>query len=85
MEQATSERLKKRRVSSGIAQFDSLLGDLFIGDNVLWYEDAAAFRRFCLHFIRESLARKQPRSTSPSTARRKMSCPFSERWRKART
>ena len=61
MEQTTSERLKKRRVSSGIPQLDNLLGDLYIGDNVLWYEDAGSFSStFCLFFIRESLARKQP-------------------------
>ena len=61
MEQTPSERLKKRRVSSGIAQLDSLLGDLYIGDNVLWYEEAGSFSSaFCLQFIRESLTRKQP-------------------------
>ncbi len=53
--------VKKKRVSSGIAELDRLLGDLFIGDNVLWYEDAGSFSAvFCLHFIRESLARKKP-------------------------
>ena len=40
--------------------FDTyLLGDLYIGDNVLWYEDAGSFSSaFCLHFIRESLAKR---------------------------
>lgn len=53
--------MKKKRVSSGIAELDRLLGDLYIGDNVLWYEDAGSFSAvFCLHFIRESLARKKP-------------------------
>ncbi len=53
--------LKKKRVSSGISELDRLLGDLFIGDNVLWYEDAGSVSAvFCLHFIRESLARKKP-------------------------
>jgi KaiC/GvpD/RAD55 family RecA-like ATPase len=57
----TTESVKKKRVSSGIAELDRLLGDLFIGDNVLWYEDAGSFSAvFCLHFIRESLARKKP-------------------------
>ena len=56
-----SEGVKKRRVSSGIAELDHLLGDLYIGDNVLWYEDAGSFSAmFCLHFVRESLARKKP-------------------------
>lgn len=51
----------KKRVSSGIAELDRLLGDLFIGDNVLWYEDTGSFSAvFCLHFIRESLTRKKP-------------------------
>ncbi|MDK9709082.1 MAG: helix-turn-helix domain-containing protein [Desulforhopalus sp.] len=53
--------MKKKRVSSGIAELDRLLGDLYIGDNVLWYEDAGSFSAvFCLHFIKESLARKKP-------------------------
>ncbi len=52
---------KKKRVSSGIRQLDGLLGDLYIGDNVLWYEDAGSFTSaFCVHFIRESLAHKKP-------------------------
>lgn len=55
------EPTKKKPVSSGIAQLDQLLGDLFIGDNVLWYEDAGSFSAaFCVHFIRESLALKKP-------------------------
>lgn len=53
--------LKKKRVSSGISELDRLLGDLFIGDNVLWYEDAGSFSAvFCLSFIKESLTRKKP-------------------------
>jgi len=55
------ETTKKKPVSSGIAQLDQLLGELFIGDNVLWYEDAGSFSAaFCVHFIRESLALKKP-------------------------
>lgn len=55
------ETKEKKRVSSGIAQLDSLLGGLYIGDNVLWYEDAGSFSAaFCVHFIRESLMRKKP-------------------------
>ena len=57
----TAENGKKRPVSSGLPELDRLLGDLYIGDNVLWYEDAGSFSAvFCLHFIRESLARKKP-------------------------
>jgi transcriptional regulator with XRE-family HTH domain/KaiC/GvpD/RAD55 family RecA-like ATPase len=55
------ETIKKKPVSSGISQLDHLLGDLYIGDNVLWYEDAGSFSAaFCVHFIRESLALKKP-------------------------
>lgn len=55
------EAMKKKPVSSGIAQLDNLLGDLYIGDNVLWYEDAGSFTAvFCIHFIRESLTLKKP-------------------------
>nr|WP_321464455.1 helix-turn-helix domain-containing protein [uncultured Desulfobulbus sp.] len=55
------DQLKKKRVSSGIDQLDNLLGDLFIGDNVLWYEDAGSFSStFCVHFIRQSLREKKP-------------------------
>ena len=55
------DQLKKKRVSSGIGQLDSLLGDLFIGDNVLWYEDAGSFSSaFCVQFIRQSLREKKP-------------------------
>jgi len=46
---------KKVRVSSGVSQFDDLLGGLFIGDNVIWYDDAGSLASlFCLNFIRES-------------------------------
>ena len=55
------DAMKKKRVSSGIPQLDSLLGGLYIGDNVLWYEDAGSFSAaFCVNFIRESLALKKP-------------------------
>ena len=52
---------KKKRVSSGIPELDRLLGDLYIGDNVLWYEDVSSFSSvFCLSFIKETLSRKGP-------------------------
>ncbi|MEE4243209.1 MAG: helix-turn-helix domain-containing protein [Desulfopila sp.] len=55
------ENTSRKRVSSGIPQLDVFLGDLYIGDNVLWYEDAGSFFPvFCLNFIRESLAQKKP-------------------------
>jgi len=52
---------KKKRVSSGIPELDRLMGDLYIGDNVLWYEDVSSFSSaFCLSFIKETLSRKRP-------------------------
>jgi len=52
---------EKRRISSGIEQLDCLLGGLYIGDNVLWYEDAGSFAStFCAQFIRQSLVLKKP-------------------------
>jgi transcriptional regulator with XRE-family HTH domain len=37
------------------------MGDLYIGDNVLWYEDSGSFSSaFCLNFIKETLTRKSP-------------------------
>lgn len=55
------DQTKKKRVSSGIQQLDTLLGDLYIGDNVLWYEDAGSYSSaFCVQFIRQSLEAKKP-------------------------
>lgn len=52
---------RKKRVSSGIPELDTFLGDLYIGDNVLWYEDTDSFAAaFCLNFIRETLSSKKP-------------------------
>jgi transcriptional regulator with XRE-family HTH domain/KaiC/GvpD/RAD55 family RecA-like ATPase len=46
---------KKISVSSGVSQFDNLLGGLLIGDNVIWYDDAGSLASlFYLNFIRES-------------------------------
>ena len=51
---------KKVSVSSGVSQFDNLLGGLYIGDNVIWYDDAGSLASlFCLNFIRESQARRK--------------------------
>ena len=55
------ETIKKKPVSSGLADLDKLLGGLYIGDNVLWYEDAGSYSAvFSLSFIRESLTKKKP-------------------------
>lgn len=51
---------KKISVSSGVSQFDNLLGGLYIGDNVIWYDDAGSLASlFCLNFIRESQAQRK--------------------------
>ena len=45
------------RVASGVSQLDQLLGGLFIGDNVVWYDDAGSLASvFCLNFIQASQA-----------------------------
>ncbi len=53
-----SDRL---RVSSGVTQLDRLLGGLFIGDNVVWYDDSGSLASvFCLNFIRASQSDGKP-------------------------
>lgn len=53
-----SERL---RVASGVSQLDRLLGGLFIGDNVVWHDDAGSLASvFCLNFIQVSQAQSKP-------------------------
>jgi transcriptional regulator with XRE-family HTH domain/KaiC/GvpD/RAD55 family RecA-like ATPase len=53
-----SERL---RVASGVSQLDQLLGGLFIGDNVVWHDDAGSLAYvFCLNFIQASQAQNKP-------------------------
>ena len=52
---------RKIRVSSGVRQLDRLLGGLFIGDNVIWYDDAGSLAPvFCFNFVQESQARGKP-------------------------
>lgn len=53
-----SERL---RVASGVSQLDRLLGGLYIGDNVVWHDDAGSLASvFCLNFIQASQAQEKP-------------------------
>ena len=48
---------RKIRVSSGVEQLDRLLGGLYIGDNVIWYDDAGSLAPvFSFNFIQESLS-----------------------------
>jgi transcriptional regulator with XRE-family HTH domain/KaiC/GvpD/RAD55 family RecA-like ATPase len=52
---------EKQRVASGIKQLDLLLGGLFIGDNVLWHDDAGSLAAvFCMNFIQVSQALQKP-------------------------
>jgi|UniRef100_A0A7C3Z1W2 transcriptional regulator with XRE-family HTH domain/KaiC/GvpD/RAD55 family RecA-like ATPase len=45
----------KQRVPSGVNRLDLLLGGLFIGDNVVWHDDAGSLAPiFCHHFIKAS-------------------------------
>jgi len=49
------------RIASGVGQLDRLLGGLFIGDNVVWYDDAGSLASvFCLNFIQASQAQNKP-------------------------
>ena len=51
----------KKKVSSGIPGLDSLLDGLFIGDNVVWYDDAGSLARpFCMKFIQQSRHKGKP-------------------------
>jgi transcriptional regulator with XRE-family HTH domain len=53
-----SERM---RVTSGISQLDFYLEGLFIGDNVVWYDDAGSLASiFCLQFIQASEQQQRP-------------------------
>jgi transcriptional regulator with XRE-family HTH domain/KaiC/GvpD/RAD55 family RecA-like ATPase len=53
-----SERI---RVASGVSQLDHLLGGLYIGDNVVWHDDAGSLANvFCLNFIQASQAQNKP-------------------------
>ena len=48
-------------VSSGVNQLDRLLGGLYIGDNVIWYDDAGSLATvFCLNFMKASQIQKKP-------------------------
>jgi transcriptional regulator with XRE-family HTH domain/KaiC/GvpD/RAD55 family RecA-like ATPase len=52
---------RRLRVASGVSQLDRLLGGLYIGDNVVWYDDAGSLASvFCLNFIQTSLAQNKP-------------------------
>lgn len=46
---------ERMRISSGVSQLDRLLGGLYIGDNVVWLDDAGSLASvFCLSFVQAS-------------------------------
>lgn len=52
---------RRQRVTSGVSHLDRLLGGLFIGDNVVWYDDAGSLASvFCLNLIQASEASDKP-------------------------
>ncbi|MBN1848709.1 MAG: helix-turn-helix domain-containing protein [Deltaproteobacteria bacterium] len=52
---------ERTRIATGVNQLDRLLGGLFIGDNVLWHDDAGSLASvFCLNFIQASQAQNKP-------------------------
>lgn len=54
-------REDKTRIDSGVKELDELLDGLFIGDNVVWYDDAGSLASvFCLNFLRASREQKRP-------------------------
>ena len=57
----SSSTVESQRVASGVSQLDRLLGGLFIGDNVVWHDDAGSLAHvFCLNFIQASQAQDRP-------------------------
>jgi transcriptional regulator with XRE-family HTH domain/KaiC/GvpD/RAD55 family RecA-like ATPase len=53
-----SERV---RIASGVSELDLLLGGLFIGDNVVWHDDAGSLASvFCMNFMQASQAQNRP-------------------------
>lgn len=52
---------EKTRVSTGLSELDRCLDGLFIGDNVIWYDEAGSLAfPFTLNFIKESQRHGKP-------------------------
>jgi transcriptional regulator with XRE-family HTH domain/KaiC/GvpD/RAD55 family RecA-like ATPase len=52
---------QKQRLPSGVGRLDLLLGGLFIGDNVVWHDDAGSLAPvFCLNFLQASQLQDRP-------------------------
>src|SRR4030042_461672 len=53
--------LERQRVPSGVSRLDLLLGGLFIGDNVVWHDDAGSLAPvFCLNFLQACQLQEKP-------------------------
>lgn len=51
---------EKARIATGVSQLDRILGGLFVGDNVMWYDDAGSLASvFCLNFMQASEAQNK--------------------------
>jgi transcriptional regulator with XRE-family HTH domain len=52
---------ERQRVPSGVSRLDLLLDGLYIGDNVVWHDDAGSLAPvFCLNFLQSSQANNKP-------------------------
>jgi transcriptional regulator with XRE-family HTH domain/KaiC/GvpD/RAD55 family RecA-like ATPase len=53
--------MQRQKVSSGVGDLDRLLGGLYIGDNVIWYDEAGMLSGvFVENFIQASLEQNKP-------------------------
>jgi len=52
---------ERQRVASGVSRLDLLLDGLYIGDNVVWHDDAGSLAPvFCLNFLQASQINNKP-------------------------
>ncbi|MBW1999797.1 MAG: helix-turn-helix domain-containing protein [Deltaproteobacteria bacterium] len=53
--------MERHVIASGVSYLDHLLGGLFIGDNVVWHDDAGSLASiFCLNLLKASKAEGKP-------------------------
>jgi transcriptional regulator with XRE-family HTH domain/KaiC/GvpD/RAD55 family RecA-like ATPase len=54
-------RKSRKRISTGVGHLDRMLDGLYIGDNVIWYDDAGSLASlFCLNFLQSSWMESKP-------------------------
>lgn len=52
---------ERKRVTTGIEQLDRLLDGLYIGDNVVWHDDAGSLASaFCMNLLKTSKVQNKP-------------------------